>query len=78
MSVGRWRVRSGVGWGGRGVCRVGSGAWVDGKVGAITFARERGVPLLGLCLGLQCIVIEAARNLAGWWGRIRRSSSRGE
>ena len=38
---------------------------VTGKVAAITFARENGVPLLGLCLGLQCVVIEAARNLAG-------------
>ncbi|UNS96254.1 CTP synthase [Streptomyces tubbatahanensis] len=38
---------------------------VDGKVGAITYARENRVPLLGLCLGLQCIVIEGARNLAG-------------
>ncbi|MGY1455870.1 CTP synthase [Streptomyces sp. SS8] len=38
---------------------------VEGKVAAITYARENGVPLLGLCLGLQCIVIEAARNLAG-------------
>ncbi|MBD0740302.1 CTP synthase [Streptomyces sp. CBMA29] len=38
---------------------------VEGKVTAITFARENGVPLLGLCLGLQCVVIEAARNLAG-------------
>ncbi|MER6300352.1 CTP synthase [Kitasatospora sp. NPDC001539] len=38
---------------------------VNGKVGAITFARENKVPLLGLCLGLQCVVIEAARNLAG-------------
>jgi CTP synthase len=38
---------------------------VEGKVGAITYAREHGIPLLGLCLGLQCIVIEAARNLAG-------------
>nr|MDT0524422.1 CTP synthase [Streptomyces sp. DSM 41633] len=37
---------------------------VDGKVGAIRYARENKVPLLGLCLGLQCIVIEAARNLA--------------
>ncbi|MDQ0944483.1 CTP synthase [Streptomyces sp. V1I1] len=37
---------------------------VTGKVGAITFARENKIPLLGLCLGLQCIVIEAARNLA--------------
>ncbi|WP_405579880.1 CTP synthase [Streptomyces sp. NBC_01190] len=38
---------------------------VEGKVMAITFARENRVPLLGLCLGLQCVVIEAARNLAG-------------
>lgn len=38
---------------------------VDGKVSAITYARENGVPLLGLCLGLQCVVIEAARSLAG-------------
>jgi CTP synthase len=38
---------------------------VEGKVSAITFARENRVPLLGLCLGLQCVVIEAARNLAG-------------
>ncbi|WP_328916817.1 MULTISPECIES: CTP synthase [unclassified Streptomyces] len=38
---------------------------VEGKVAAITFAREHRVPLLGLCLGLQCVVIEAARNLAG-------------
>ncbi|MFG2192492.1 CTP synthase [Streptomyces sp. NPDC048639] len=38
---------------------------VDGKVSAITFARENKIPLLGLCLGLQCIVVEAARNLAG-------------
>ncbi|WBB64727.1 CTP synthase [Streptomyces sp. WMMC500] len=38
---------------------------VEGKIGAITFARENRVPLLGICLGLHCIVIEAARNLAG-------------
>ncbi|MFC4497052.1 CTP synthase [Streptomyces ovatisporus] len=38
---------------------------VEGKVSTITYARENGVPLLGLCLGLQCIVIEAARHLAG-------------
>jgi CTP synthase len=38
---------------------------VEGKVMAITYARQQRVPLLGLCLGLQCIVIEAARNLAG-------------
>jgi CTP synthase len=38
---------------------------IDGKVGALRYARERGVPALGLCLGLQCMVIEAARHLAG-------------
>jgi CTP synthase len=38
---------------------------IDGKLGALTFARENKVPTLGLCLGLQCMVIEAARNLAG-------------
>jgi CTP synthase len=38
---------------------------VEGKVAAITYAREQRIPLLGLCLGLQCVVIEAARNLAG-------------
>src|SRR6201999_4660461 len=38
---------------------------IEGKVGAIRHARERGVPILGLCLGLQCMVIETARHLAG-------------
>jgi CTP synthase len=38
---------------------------IEGKVGALHYARERGIPALGLCLGLQCMVIEAARNLAG-------------
>ncbi|SDJ24166.1 CTP synthase [Frankineae bacterium MT45] len=38
---------------------------IEGKLGAIKFTRERGIPTLGLCLGLQCMVIEAARNLAG-------------
>jgi CTP synthase len=38
---------------------------IEGKLGAIEYARKRGIPLLGLCLGLQCMVIEAARNLAG-------------
>ena len=42
---------------------------VNGKIGAIQYARENKVPLLGICLGLQCIVIEAARNLAGIPGR---------
>ncbi len=38
---------------------------VDGKVEAIRYAREKGVPFLGICLGLQCAVIETARNLCG-------------
>ncbi|WP_063053699.1 CTP synthase [Nocardia arthritidis] len=36
---------------------------IEGKVGAIHYARTRGIPLLGLCLGLQCVVIEAARRV---------------
>jgi CTP synthase len=38
---------------------------IEGKVGALKFARENKIPTLGLCLGLQCMVIEAARNMAG-------------
>ena len=41
---------------------------IEGKVGALKYARERKIPVLGLCLGLQCMVIEAARNLAGLTG----------
>ncbi|TCO59177.1 CTP synthase [Actinocrispum wychmicini] len=41
---------------------------IEGKIGAITYARERRIPVLGLCLGLQCMVIETARNLAGLAG----------
>ncbi|MFD4462532.1 CTP synthase [Nocardia sp. NPDC058480] len=36
---------------------------IEGKLGAIGYARHRGIPLLGLCLGLQCVVIEAARSV---------------
>jgi CTP synthase len=36
---------------------------IEGKIGAIQHARARGLPVLGLCLGLQCIVIEAARSV---------------
>ncbi len=36
---------------------------IEGKLGAIRFARSRKIPLLGLCLGLQCVVIEAARSV---------------
>jgi len=38
---------------------------IEGKLGALTYARENKIPTLGLCLGLQCMVIEAARNMAG-------------
>jgi len=38
---------------------------VEGKIGAITYARENKVPILGLCLGLQTMVMEVARSLAG-------------
>ena len=38
---------------------------IEGKLGALRFARENKIPTLGLCLGLQCMVIEYARNIAG-------------
>ena len=41
---------------------------IEGKLGALRWAREHGVPTLGLCLGLQCMVIEASRNLLGLAG----------
>ncbi|MFI7589353.1 CTP synthase [Spongisporangium articulatum] len=41
---------------------------IEGKLGALRWARENGVPALGLCLGLQCMVIEFARNVAGLEG----------
>lgn len=41
---------------------------IEGKVGALRWARTNKVPTLGLCLGLQCMVIEAARNLLGLAG----------
>ncbi len=41
---------------------------IEGKVGALKYAREKKIPVLGLCLGLQCMVIEAARNMAGLAG----------
>ena len=41
---------------------------IEGKVGALRYARENGIPTLGLCLGLQCMVIEYARNKAGLEG----------
>jgi len=44
------------GFGGRGI---------EGKISAIRFAREKKVPFLGICLGMQCAVIEFARNVCG-------------
>ncbi len=38
---------------------------VEGKIDAVRFAREGGIPFLGICLGLQCAVIEFARNVCG-------------
>lgn len=41
---------------------------LEGKIEAIRWAREKGVPFFGICLGLQCAVIEVARDLAGLEG----------
>lgn len=41
---------------------------IEGKLGALRWARENQVPTLGLCLGLQCMVIEYARNVVGLEG----------
>ena len=41
---------------------------IEGKLGALKFARENMIPTLGLCLGLQCMVIEFARNVLGLEG----------
>ncbi len=41
---------------------------IEGKVETIRFARERGIPFFGICLGMQCAVIEFARNVAGLEG----------
>jgi CTP synthase len=41
---------------------------IEGKINTSKYARENGIPILGLCLGLQCMTIDAARNLAGLAG----------
>ena len=38
---------------------------IEGKIEAVRFARENGIPFLGICLGMQCAVIEFARNVLG-------------
>ena len=47
------------GFGGRGI---------EGKIAAAGYAREADVPFFGICLGLQCAIIEYARNVCGWAG----------
>ena len=41
---------------------------IEGKITTIRYARERQIPFLGLCLGMQCATIEFARNVAGLAG----------
>ncbi len=41
---------------------------IEGKIDAIHFARQRGIPFFGICLGMQCAVIEYARNMVGLGG----------
>lgn len=41
---------------------------IEGKIEAIRFARERGIPFFGLCLGMQLAVVEFSRNVIGWRG----------
>jgi CTP synthase len=50
---------------------------IEGKIQAVQFARERGIPYLGICLGMQVAVIEAARNLAGLDGAMSTEFDRG-
>ncbi len=45
------------GFGGRGI---------EGKLSAVKYARTNGIPFFGICLGMQCAVIEYARNVCGW------------
>ncbi|MCK5850074.1 MAG: CTP synthase [Kiritimatiellae bacterium] len=40
----------------------------EGKIQAVQYARENGVPFLGICLGMQCVVMEFARNVCGMTG----------
>ncbi|HET6567051.1 MAG TPA: gamma-glutamyl-gamma-aminobutyrate hydrolase family protein, partial [Rhodothermales bacterium] len=45
------------GFGGRGI---------EGKLEAVRYARENDIPFFGICLGMQCAVVEFARNVCGW------------
>ena len=48
---------------------------VEGKIAAVRFARENGMPYLGICLGMQVAVIEYARHVAGLEMPTARSST---
>ncbi len=50
---------------------------IEGKIQAVRYARENGVPYLGICLGLQVAVIEAARDLAGLEGAMSSEFTKG-
>jgi len=39
---------------------------IEGKISAVRYARENGVPFMGICLGMQCVVVEFARNVLGY------------
>jgi CTP synthase len=39
---------------------------IDGKLAAVQYARENDIPFFGICLGMQCAVVEFARNVCGW------------
>ena len=39
---------------------------IEGKISAIKYAREKGIPFLGICLGMQCAVVEFGRNVIGF------------
>ncbi|MFQ5568221.1 MAG: CTP synthase [Rhodothermales bacterium] len=39
---------------------------IDGKIAAVRYARENDLPFFGICLGMQCAVVEYARNVCGW------------
>jgi CTP synthase len=49
---------------------------IEGKIETVRFARENGIPYLGICLGMQVAVIEAARNLAGLEGAMSTEFNR--
>src|SRR5690606_11434148 len=39
---------------------------IEGKIAAVRYVREKGIPFFGICLGMQCAVVEYARNVLGW------------